>query len=189
LSDPGHHSIAMASFMFESDTELAPFSPASSVSLMSVGSDPSPVPSPASPYTPDHSQNYPRYQNIYEERLQPLKTSQSEVRPMPHPTHQASYNPILQDRFNNALNNGNLRELQDLLDTRSDSIDINMFNSEGSTPIQQACMSGQLELVQLMIRYGADPNLSSRDGWSTLHMAAFSGHSEITQYILICSKR
>eukprot|EP00092_Neocalanus_flemingeri_P018981 GFUD01020566.1.p1 GENE.GFUD01020566.1~~GFUD01020566.1.p1 ORF type:complete len:179 (+),score=56.09 GFUD01020566.1:185-721(+) len=178
----------MASFMFESDTELAPFSPASSVSLMSVGSDASPVPSPASPHTPD-TQPYPRYQNIYEERLQPLQPSKTEARPMPTPTHQARFNSTLQARFENAVQNCDYRELQDLLLTRSIDIDINQYNSEGQTPIQQACMSGQLEIVQLMIRYGADPTMTSRDGWSTLHMAAFSGHSEIMQYIMICSKR
>eukprot|EP00090_Calanus_glacialis_P009271 TRINITY_DN17664_c0_g1_i1.p1 TRINITY_DN17664_c0_g1~~TRINITY_DN17664_c0_g1_i1.p1 ORF type:complete len:179 (-),score=56.15 TRINITY_DN17664_c0_g1_i1:421-957(-) len=178
----------MASFMFESDGDMAPFSPASSVS-MSVGSDPSPVPSPASPHTPDHSQHYPRYQNIYEERLQPLQISKTEARPMPQPTHQVSYNPSLQARFNNALQNQDYRELQDLLDTSSDDIDINKYNQDGQTPIQQACISGQLAMVQLMIRYGADPNMRSRDGWATLHLASFYGNSEILQYIILCSKR
>jgi len=179
----------MASFMFDTDTEVAPFSPASSVSLMSVGSDPSPIPSPSSPHTHDHSQHYPRYQNIYEERLQPLASAVSETRPMPQPTHQVSYNPSVQARFNNAILNKDQRELQDLLHNSSDCIDINKYNSDGQTPIQQACMTGELELVQLMIRYGADPNMRSRDGWATLHLASFYGNSEILQYIILCSKR
>jgi len=178
----------MASFMFESD-DIAPFSPASSVSMMSVGSDPSPVPSPASPFSQENGLNYPRYQNIYEERLQPLQPSKTESRPMPNPTHQTSYNPTVQARFNNALQNCDYREVQDLLDSRGESIDINCYNSEGQTPIQAACMSGQLKLVQMMIRYGADPSLSSRDGWSTLHMAVYAGNSDIAQYIILCSKR
>jgi len=178
----------MASFMFETDSEMAPFSPASSISLMSVGSDNSPAPSPSSP---DHSQTYPRYQNIYEERLQPLKRAVSEARPMPQPTHQVSYNPSIQARFNNALQNNDISELQDILQSSSDNnnIDINLYNQDGQTPIQQACMSGQLAIVQLMIRFGADPNLRSRDGWATLHLASFYGNSEILQYIILCSKR
>lgn len=108
---------------------------------------------------------------------------------MPQATHQASFNPTLQARFNNALQNCDYRELQDLLNSSSEYIDTNQFNGEGQTPIQQACMSGQLEMVQLMIRFGADPNMTSRDGWSTLHLAAFSGNSEILQYIILCSKR
>lgn len=108
---------------------------------------------------------------------------------MPQPTHQVSYNPSLQARFNNALQNQDYRELQDLLDTSSDHIDINKYNQDGQTPIQQACISGQLAMVQLMIRYGADPNMRSRDGWATLHLASFYGNSEILQYIILCSKR
>ena len=40
-----------------------------------------------------------------------------------------------------------------------------------------------------MIRFGADPNLTNRDGWTTLHISAYSGHSEITQYIMINTRR
>ena len=42
-------------YIYDSESELAPFSPASSVSLMSVGSEPSPSPSPTS------SDRCPRY--------------------------------------------------------------------------------------------------------------------------------
>jgi len=110
---------------------------------------------------------------------------------MPQPTHQVSYNPSIQARFNNALQNNDISELQDILQSSSDNnnIDINLYNQDGQTPIQQACMSGQLAIVQLMIRFGADPNLRSRDGWATLHLASFYGNSEILQYIILCSKR
>ena len=108
---------------------------------------------------------------------------------MPQPTHQVSYNPTLQARFNNALQNKDRGELQELLARSSDSIDINKYNADGQTPIQAACLTGELELVQLMIRYGADPNMRSRDGWGTLHLASFYGNSEILQYIILCSNR
>jgi len=108
---------------------------------------------------------------------------------MPQATHQASYNPILQDKFNNALQNCDYSELEDLLSSSSESIDINQFTTDGMTPIQHvAVMSGQLAMVQLMIRFGADPNMTNRDGWSTLHLVAYSGNQEITQYILTFSK-
>ena len=52
-----------------------------------------------------------------------------------------------------------------------------------------AALGGSLEIVRLMIRFGADPNLSNRDGWSTLHISAYAGHSEITQYIMVNTRR
>jgi len=107
---------------------------------------------------------------------------------MPQATHQASYNPTKQAQFNNALQNCDYRELEDLLSNSSESIDINQFTSDGMTPIQQAALSGQLEMVQLMIRFGADPNMTNRDGWNTLHLVAYSGNQEITQYILTFSR-
>ena len=48
-----------------------------------------------------------------------------------------------------------------------------------------ATLGGNLDIVRLMMRSGADPNLSNRDGWSTLHISAYCGHAEITQYIMI----
>ena len=132
-----------------------------------------------------------RYSNVYEERLRPLAPSSpmEEVRPMPRATHTKSHDPRLQDTFHNAVKNGDYQQLHSLLLASSERIDINGFNSEGQTPLQQACLSGQLALVQLMVRHGADPSRTSRDGWSTLHMAAFSGHSDITQFMLLCNRR
>ena len=76
-----------------------------------------------------------------------------------------------------------------ILDVSSESIDINLINEEGNTPLQTATLVGSLDIVRLLIRFGADPGVTSRDGWSTLHIAAYSGHSEITQYIMINSRR
>merc|ERR1712233_6615 len=181
--------VQMASFLFstEVNSSLAPYSPASSASPMSLGSD-SPISCPSSPR--HFSSQQPRYSNIYEERLRPLAPSSplEEVRPMPRATHTKSHDPRLQDTLHNAVKNGDYQQLHSLLLASSERIDINGFNSEGQTPLQQACLSGQLALVQLMVRHGADPSRTSRDGWSTLHMAAFSGHSDITQFMLLCNR-
>jgi len=175
-------------FIYDSETELAPFSPASSVSLMSVGSDPSPSPSPTSP----GGISGPRYNNIYEERLLPLLPSVTEpnrnTKPIPHATHK-HFNKNKQAKFDNALRNCDFTELQDLLSCHSEDIDVNLINEDGNTPVQAAAISGNLDIVRLLIRCGADPSLTSRDGWSTLHLAAYSGHTEITQYIMINSRR
>ena len=46
---------------------------------------------------------------------------------MPQATNQTSFNPTLQAKFNNALQNCDYRELEDLLTSSSNSIDINQF--------------------------------------------------------------
>ena len=95
-----------------------------------------------------------RYSNVYEERLRPLAPSSplEDLRPMPRATHTKSHDPRLQDTFHNALKNGDYQQLNSLLLASSERIDINQHNSEGQTPLQQACLSGQLALVQLMVR-------------------------------------
>ena len=107
----------------------------------------------------------------------------------PKPTHRSEYNTSLQERFNTAVQNGIYQELDTLLRGYSEMIDINQFDEQGQTPLQHFCSSGNLALVQLLVKFGADPRLCSRDGWSTLHIAAWSGHSELMMYIMRCSKR
>ncbi|XP_023321714.1 notch-regulated ankyrin repeat-containing protein B [Eurytemora carolleeae] len=170
-------------------------SPASSVSQMSVGSDPSPAPSPScpspsSPHSPETS-SY-RYKNIYEERLEPLypaRTDTTLLRPMPKSTHRSEYDSVLQKKFDILVEQRNYQELEDLLRSSSHCININQYDSVGQTPLQSFCMSGDLNLVQLMVRYGADTQLSSRDGWSTLHYASYSGVQEVLLCVLRCCPR
>ena len=198
-------------YIYDSESELAPFSPASSVSLMSVGSEPSPSPSPTSSdrcprYRAAAAQLgvascvhplavhklYFRFNNIYEERLLPLLPSvtESQVRTkaVPRPTHVTSLDPALQHRFEECVRRCWDRELEQLLaspDTRA-RIDINQLSAEsGHTPLQAAALRGELGVVRVLVRHGADPGLASRDGWSTLHLAAYSGHPEVAQFLLL----
>lgn len=188
------------SFNFDEDSLQAPFSPAgsSSCSSMSTCSDPSPSPLPSSwdrhsrshSGSPDPEQQVNnRFNNIYEERLQPLEPSVSETRALPSRTHQPDVggDPKIQSLMHLAVHNQDYVELQQIL--RTENVDINEFNSNGQTPLQVACLSGNFNLVKLIMSQGADPTLSSRDGFTTIHCATFAGSSEIFQYILLCSKR
>lgn len=186
---------------YSEDSSPAPFSPASSVSAMSttdsVSSDSSPVPSPASPPSPHQHDtehnigNYPRYRNIYEERLQPLHAYQTlpSSQPLPKATHRSDYNPQLQARFDAAVLRGSFQELDAFLSSYSELVNINQFDVDGQTPLQHFCSLGNLKMVQLMVRFGADPRMTSKDGWSTIHIATWSGNSEVMMYIMRCSKR
>jgi ankyrin repeat protein len=134
---------------------------------------------------------------VYEERLQPLFTARSEPpppphngRPMPAATHVSGYDAALQARFNAAVAAGSYRDLEELLRAYAHCINVNEYDlASGQTAMQKFCVAGDLSLIQLMVRYGADSRLCSRDGWSTLHMAAWSGRPEVVMYVLDCSKR
>merc|ERR1712038_449371 len=41
-------------------------------------------------------------------------------------------------------------------------------------------------LARLLVRFGADTRLSSRDGWSPVHMASFSGNTTLLLFLLSC---
>ena len=137
-----------------------------------------------------------RFRNVYEERLQPLFTARTESvhnanhRPMPTPTHVSGYDAALQARFNAAVQESSYRDLEELLRSYAHRINVNEYDlASGQTPMQKFCVAGDLNLIQLLVRYGADSRLCSRDGWSTLHMAAWSGRPEVIMYVLDCSKR
>jgi hypothetical protein len=52
------------------------------------------------------------------------------------------------------------------------------------TALHQCCFDGNLPTAKLLVRFGADAKLTTREGFSTLHIAAFSGHSNVLLYIM-----
>uniref|UniRef100_V9LJ91 Dysferlin-interacting protein 1 n=1 Tax=Callorhinchus milii TaxID=7868 RepID=V9LJ91_CALMI len=54
----------------------------------------------------------------------------------------------------------------------------------GMAALHEAVLSGNLECVKLLIKYGADVEQRDENGWSALHMACSDGHTEIARYLL-----
>ena len=130
----------------------------------------------------------PRYANKYEEMLQPLSPVTilpSKInRPLPLKTHISDYDEKLQNRFHDLVNVADSDEVEDFLTRNLERVDVNKFNSEGRTALQQSCLEGNLPLAKILVKYGANLRLNTRDGFSTLHLAVFSGHSLLMSYIL-----
>ncbi|GCB76398.1 notch-regulated ankyrin repeat-containing protein A [Scyliorhinus torazame] len=105
--------------------------------------------------------------------------SQAEVSPAGGP----------QRLFQEAVRRGNTRELQSLLQNMPDGhLNVNSFGPEGQTALHQSVIAGNLELVKLLVKFGADIRLANRDGWSALHIAAFGGHQDIVLYLITKAK-
>ncbi|KAK2845614.1 hypothetical protein Q7C36_010468 [Tachysurus vachellii] len=87
--------------------------------------------------------------------------------------------------FQEALRKGNTAELHSLLRGMTNcEFNVNSFGPEGQTALHQSVIDGNLELVKLLVKFGADVRLANRDGWSALHMAAFGGHQDIALYLI-----
>lgn len=47
--------------------------------------------------------------------------------------------------------------------------------------LHEAVLSGNLECVKLLVKYGADINQKDEDGWTPLHIACSDGHADIAR--------
>ncbi|TRY95846.1 hypothetical protein DNTS_021383 [Danionella cerebrum] len=91
--------------------------------------------------------------------------------------------------FQEALRKGNTKELHSLLQNMTNcEFNVNSFGPEGQTALHQSVIDGNLELVKLLVKFGADIRLANRDGWSALHIAAFGGHQDIALYLITRAK-
>ena len=66
----------------------------------------------------------------------------------------------------------------------SDPARINERMANGSTPLGQAALWGQLTLVRRLLEAGADIQGTNSDGNTALHLAAFMCHEEVVRLLL-----
>uniref|UniRef100_A0A3B4G0Y7 Ankyrin repeat and sterile alpha motif domain containing 6 n=1 Tax=Pundamilia nyererei TaxID=303518 RepID=A0A3B4G0Y7_9CICH len=82
-----------------------------------------------------------------------------------------------------ALKLGNSQLVKEILE--EDPAQVNLSNQEGATPLMMAAVSGQLEVVQLMVEKNAD--IDKQDGvhgWTALMQATYHGNKDIVKYLL-----
>jgi len=63
----------------------------------------------------------------------------------------------------------------------SPRVELNITNKRNETPLMLAAISGELEIVRLLVEKGAEVN---RRGWSALHYAATGGHVPVVRYLI-----
>jgi ankyrin repeat protein len=63
-------------------------------------------------------------------------------------------------------------------------IDLNAVRTDGSHPLDVACLKGNTEIARILLEHGADPRLPNNSGSSPLHDAALVGNAEIVKLLL-----
>ncbi|XP_045588104.1 protein phosphatase 1 regulatory subunit 12A isoform X2 [Procambarus clarkii] len=59
-----------------------------------------------------------------------------------------------------------------------------MMNHDGLTALHQCAIDGSLEMVSLLLKHGANVNITDNDLWTPLHAAATCGHFKIVTTLI-----
>ncbi|XP_061605045.1 protein phosphatase 1 regulatory subunit 27 [Phyllopteryx taeniolatus] len=84
--------------------------------------------------------------------------------------------------FQDVVRRGELEQIGRFIRTRKVRVDT-LFHS-GMAALHEAVLTGNLEVVKLLVKYGADVHQRDEDGWTPLHMACSDGFPEIASYLL-----
>ncbi len=84
--------------------------------------------------------------------------------------------------FHWAIQSGELNKVKQLLS--ADSSLAKTKDSLGRPPLQNPCWDGNIEMVELLLSYGADVNAQNRDNVTPLHSATSKGDPRVIKLLL-----
>jgi hypothetical protein len=84
-----------------------------------------------------------------------------------------------------AIDKSNLVYAQKVLAMRFDP---NLHHDNGYTPLAYAAMRGNLPMVELLLRHGADPAQCTKEGDTAVEVALRSHHDEIADYLRLARR-
>ncbi|XP_034046510.1 protein phosphatase 1 regulatory subunit 27 [Thalassophryne amazonica] len=84
--------------------------------------------------------------------------------------------------FQDIVRRGDLEQIGRFMRARKVRVDT-IFHS-GMAALHEAVLTGNLEVVKLLVKYGADVHQRDEDGWTPLHMACSDGYPKIASYLL-----
>lgn len=92
-----------------------------------------------------------------------------------------------------AIESNDLDYLNTILANKCDSTDkpsneefinLNFLSEEGNTPLHQACLTGNLAIMKLLVLNGASQHIKNKDGWFPIHLATYTGNMEVIMFLL-----
>ncbi|KAJ3600765.1 hypothetical protein NHX12_031740 [Muraenolepis orangiensis] len=84
--------------------------------------------------------------------------------------------------FQDIVRHGDMEQIGRFMRARKVRIDT-LFHS-GMAALHEAVLTGNLDVVKLLVKYGADVHQRDEDGWTPLHMACSDGFPKIARYLL-----
>jgi ankyrin repeat protein len=63
------------------------------------------------------------------------------------------------------------------------NFDPNLHHDNGYTPLAYAALRGNLQMVEMFLRHGADPALPTREGETAVELALRAGHKDIADLL------
>ena len=81
-----------------------------------------------------------------------------------------------------AIKAGNVELVTSLL--RSNHGDVEKKDGDGETPLNLAAIRGNLKIIELLLAYGANPNVQGQSGYTTLICAAQRANSDMVKLLL-----
>ena len=72
-----------------------------------------------------------------------------------------------------------------ILNFYKEKIDVNISDITGATPLHYACSGGYIDVVKLLLKFGADINTIKMSGSTPLHLAILHGHLDLVENILL----
>lgn len=81
-----------------------------------------------------------------------------------------------------AIRNRDINRVRYILDNCP--VDVNGCNSKGVTPLHEAALDGQFNIIELLLQYNAEVNKRDDDGLTCLDYAVFGGHFECASYLI-----
>ncbi len=102
-----------------------------------------------------------------------------------HKSYQSYYYDVdVQENFNKLCHSGSLSEVKRALSTQM--IDIEWLGGPvGTTPLMQAALGGNVDVVELLINRGADLDAIGPNGMTPLHWACMGGSAKMVKILLI----
>ncbi|XP_063817274.1 protein phosphatase 1 regulatory subunit 27 [Pseudophryne corroboree] len=84
--------------------------------------------------------------------------------------------------FLDHIRQGDLEQVGRFIRARKVTLDTIYLTGMGA--LHEAVLSGNLECVKLLVKYGADIEQRDENGWTPLHMACSDAHPHIARYLL-----